>query len=64
MGEPGFQPLPRAPGPLPANRQWTEGRNPFQLATQKLLHGLPLPLRARGEFVAHPLGDVADGDLD
>lgn len=41
-----------------------EGRNPLQLATQELLHGLPPARRTRGKLIAHLLGNVSNGDLD
>ena len=63
-GNPAFSRFRALPDPFQPIGSGREGRNPFQLATQELLHGLPLPRRARGEFVAHPLRDVADGDLD
>ena len=64
MGNPAFSRFRALPDPFQPIGSGREGRNPSQLATQELLQGLPLPRRARGEFVAHPLGDVADGDLD
>jgi hypothetical protein len=45
-----------------------DGRTPLhvalELAAQELLHGLSPPSRARGQFVAHLLRDIADSDLD